>query len=90
LVETHVVLVLVLENPGTRTKNEDENESLFMESHFETGIENLRQKLLVMASLTEKSVNDAVQALTERDHDLAVRVKAEDDLIDQCEVEIDE
>jgi phosphate transport system protein len=61
-----------------------------MENHFETGIENLRQKLLVMASHTEKSVNDAVQALTQRDHALALRVKADDDTIDQCEVEIDE
>ena len=61
-----------------------------MENHFETGIENLRQKLLVMASHTEKAVNDAVQALTQRDHDLALRVKADDDVIDRCEVEIDE
>ena len=61
-----------------------------MENHFETGIENLRQKLLVMASHTEKSVNDAIQALTQRDHALALRVKADDDVIDQCEVEIDD
>jgi len=61
-----------------------------MENHFETGIENLRQKLLVMASHTEKSVNDAVQSLTQRDHDLALRVKADDDVIDRCEVEIDD
>jgi phosphate transport system protein len=61
-----------------------------MENHFETGIEKLRQKLLVMASHTEKAVNDAVQALTQRDHDLALRVKADDSVIDQCEVEIDD
>jgi len=61
-----------------------------MENHFETGIENLRQKLLVMASHSEKSVNDAIQALAQRDHDLALRVKADDDMIDQCEVEIDD
>ena len=61
-----------------------------MENHFETGIANLRQKLLVMASHTEKSVNDAVQSLMQRNHDLALRVKAEDDVIDHCEVEIDE
>jgi len=61
-----------------------------MENHFEIGIENLRQKLLVMASHTEKAVNDAVQALTQRDHDLALRVKEEDDVIDKCEVEIDD
>jgi len=61
-----------------------------MENHFETGIANLRQKLLVMASHTEKSVNDAIQSLTQRDHSLALRVKADDDVIDRCEVEIDE
>ena len=61
-----------------------------MENHFETGIETLRQKLLVMASHAEKSVNEAVQALMQRDHDLALRVKADDDTIDQFEVEIDE
>ena len=61
-----------------------------MENHFEAGIEALRQKLLVMASHAEKSVNEAVQALMQRDHDLALRVKADDDIIDQFEVEIDE
>ena len=61
-----------------------------MEKHFEAGIENLRQQLLVMASHAEKSVNEAVQALMQRNHDLALRVKADDDVIDQFEVEIDE
>jgi phosphate transport system protein len=61
-----------------------------MENNFETGIENLRQQLLVMASHTEKSIGEAVQALMQRDHDLALRVKADDDVIDQFEVEIDE
>ena len=61
-----------------------------MENHFEAGIEALRQKLLVMASHAEKSVNESVQALMQRDHDLALRVKADDDIIDQFEVEIDE
>lgn len=61
-----------------------------MENHFETGIEKLRQKLLVMASYSEKSVNEAVQALMQRNYDLALRVKADDDVIDQFEVEIDE
>jgi phosphate transport system protein len=61
-----------------------------MENHFEAGIENLRQKLLVMASHSEKSVNEAVQSLMQRDHDLALRVRSDDDVIDQYEVEIDE
>jgi phosphate transport system protein len=61
-----------------------------MENHFETGIENLRQKLLVMASHAEKSVNESVQSLMQRNHELALRVKADDDVIDRYEVEIDE
>ncbi len=61
-----------------------------MENHFEAGIENLRQKLLLMASRAETAVNEAVQSLMQRDHDLAVKVRADDDIIDQFEVEIDE
>ena len=61
-----------------------------MENHFEAGIENLRQKLLVMASHAEKAVNESVQSLMQRDHDLAVRVRTDDDVIDKFEVEIDE
>lgn len=61
-----------------------------MENHFEAGLENLRQKLLVMASHAEKAVNESVQSLMQRDHDLAVRVRADDDVIDKFEVEIDE
>lgn len=61
-----------------------------MENHFETGIEALRQKLLLMASHAETAVNQSIQALTQRDYDLALRVKAADVVIDQFEVEIDE
>ena len=61
-----------------------------MDNYFEAGIENLRQKLLVMASHSEKAVNESVQALMQRNHDLALRVKADDDVIDRFEVEIDE
>jgi phosphate transport system protein len=61
-----------------------------MENHFEAGIENLRHKLLLMASRAETAVNESVQALMQRDHDLAVRVREDDDMIDQFEIEIDE
>jgi phosphate transport system protein len=61
-----------------------------MENYFETDIENLRQKLLLMASRAEMSVNQAVQALMQRDLDLAVKVREDDNIIDQFEVEIDE
>jgi len=61
-----------------------------MESHFEMDLEALRQKLLLMASHAETAVNQSVQALYQRDHDLAIRVKKDDDTIDKYEVEIDE
>ena len=61
-----------------------------MDNHFETGLETLRQKLLLMASHAESSVNQAVQALMQRDHDLAIRVREDDQVIDDFEVEVDE
>src|SRR5271155_1972171 len=62
----------------------------FMENHFESGLDSLRQKLLTMASHAETAVNQSVQALVQRDLDLAVRVKEDDRVIDHFEVEIDE
>ena len=61
-----------------------------MENHFELGLDALRQKILLMASRAETAVNQSVQALVQRDYDLAVRVREDDNIIDQFEVEIDE
>jgi phosphate transport system protein len=61
-----------------------------MENHFEMGLDELRQKLLTMASHAETAVNQSVEALMHRKHDLAVKVRADDNIIDQFEVEIDE
>src|SRR5918911_492151 len=61
-----------------------------MDNHFEMGLDELRQKLLTMASHAESAVNRSVQALTQRDADLAVRVKEDDDILDDFEVAIDE
>jgi len=61
-----------------------------MDNHFEMGLDELRQKLLTMASHAETAVNQAVQSLMQRNRDLAVRVRADDDLIDKFEIEIDE
>lgn len=61
-----------------------------MESYSETGLELLKQKLLTMASHAETAVNEALQALLQRDVDLAVRVKEKDRVIDHLEVEIDD
>jgi phosphate transport system protein len=61
-----------------------------MESHNEISLELLKQKLLTMASYAETAVNEALQALHQRDIELAKRVKEKDRAIDQFEVEIDD
>jgi phosphate transport system protein len=61
-----------------------------MENYFEIGLDGLRQKLLTMASHAETAVNQALEALIQRDTDLALRVKDSDRVIDQFEVEIDD
>ena len=53
-------------------------------------LDGLKQKLLTMASHAETAVNEAVHALVERNYDLALRVKNNDDVIDQLELEVDE
>src|SRR3974390_172544 len=61
-----------------------------MEHHFDTELAALTEKLLTMASHAETAVNEALRALIERDYDLALRVKEDDNVIDQLEVEIDD
>jgi phosphate transport system protein len=61
-----------------------------METHSEVGLELLKEKLLTMASHAETAVNQALQALQQRDLALALRVKEDDRVIDQFEVEIDD
>jgi phosphate transport system protein len=61
-----------------------------MDNHFEMGLDALRQKLLTMASHAETAVNQALQALLQRDLQLAQQVKESDHIIDQFEVEIDD
>src|SRR5690348_16446995 len=53
-------------------------------------LDQLKQKLLTMASHAEMAVNEALRALIERDYELALRVKESDSVIDHLEVEIDE
>ena len=61
-----------------------------MDNHFELGLGELRQKLLLMASRAETAVNDSVQALMQRNFDLAAKVREDDDIIDQFEIDIDD
>lgn len=61
-----------------------------MEHHFDQDLNGLKQMLLTMASHAETAVNQALQALTNRDYDLALRVKDDDRMLDLLEIEIDE
>jgi phosphate transport system protein len=58
--------------------------------HFEQELAVLREKLLTMASHAESSVNRAIEALNTRDYELALQVRADDEVIDRFEVEVDE
>jgi phosphate transport system protein len=61
-----------------------------MEHHIDMELGELKQKLLTMASHAETAVNDAIRALVERDYDLALRVKDNDNVLDRFEIEIDD
>jgi phosphate transport system protein len=61
-----------------------------MTIHFENELVGLKEKLLTMASHAEGGVTKAIKALTERDDELARRVMADDVIVDQLEIEIDE
>ena len=58
--------------------------------HFEQELDELKNSLLTMASRAESAVRRGVEALVNRDYELAVQVRAEDESIDRFEIEIDE
>jgi phosphate transport system protein len=57
---------------------------------FEQEMNELKEKLLTMASQAESATSRAIQALVERDDDLARRVQEDDAVLDRFEVEVDE
>lgn len=57
---------------------------------FERELADLKEKLLTMASHAESCLYKAIEALGKRDYDLAVRVEADDAVIDRFEVEVDD
>src|SRR6266487_4979491 len=61
-----------------------------MERHFDQELNALKEKLLTMASHAEAAVNQALQALANRDLELALRVKDNDRVLDQFEIEVDD
>jgi phosphate transport system protein len=57
---------------------------------FENELTDLKVKILKMGSLVEEAIGQAIQALVERDSDLARKVIASDARINTFDVEIDE
>jgi phosphate transport system protein len=58
--------------------------------HFDRDIEQLKELLLRMGAMVEDAISDSIRALLERDSAIAERVIAQDDAIDQMELEIDQ
>lgn len=61
-----------------------------MHRHFDQELDQLKQMLLTMASHAEASVKNAIRALMDRNDELAKKVKVDDSILDQYEVDIDE
>jgi phosphate transport system protein len=61
-----------------------------MMSHHEQELGALKDKLLTMSSIAERSVKRAIEALVQRDDDKAREVIAADNELDALEMEIDE
>jgi phosphate transport system protein len=61
-----------------------------MTRHFERQIDRLKEMLLTMGGMVEKSVDDAIRAIESRDEELARKVIAFDEEIDRMDVENEE
>ena len=57
---------------------------------FDTALNQLRADVQVMASLTARALDNARQGLFERNHDLCNHVIADDESIDQLEIQVDQ
>jgi phosphate transport system protein len=60
-----------------------------MHRQFEEELEQLKQSVLAMAGLVERSLSDVALALVEQDVELADEVIRRDDEVDRLEIEID-
>ncbi len=61
-----------------------------MQKYFDDDLASFKEKLLTMGSYAESAVSLAVQALTERNDQLARQVQENDDIMDQFEIDIDD
>jgi phosphate transport system protein len=60
-----------------------------MHRHFDDKMEQLRNKLLRMATLVEEAISKSVRSLVERDSELARQVIEGDDELDRLEIDVD-
>ena len=61
-----------------------------MERHFERDLEELKERLLWMGSLAERSVHQAVNSVLEAEEKLALAVLNEENVINELQIEIDD
>jgi len=61
-----------------------------MERHFERDLEELKERLLWMGNLAERSVHQAVHAVLEADEKVALAVLTEENVINELQIEIDD
>jgi phosphate transport system protein len=61
-----------------------------VERHFERDLQELKERLLWMASLAERAVHQSVRALLEGDEALARQVIEEENAVNEMQIEIDE
>src|SRR5271170_2720201 len=61
-----------------------------MQKYFDDDLASFKEKLLTMGSYAESAVSHAVQALTDRNDQLAQQVQDNDDIMDQFEIDIDD
>lgn len=61
-----------------------------MERHFEHDLQQLKERLLRMAGLAERAVHQSVQAVFEKNEELAKRVLEEERAINEMQIEIDD
>jgi phosphate transport system protein len=61
-----------------------------MERHFDSELEELKNKLLLMGGRTEAIIQKSVEALKRRDAELATAVLDDDRAIDRLEIDIEE
>ncbi|MEN9632530.1 MAG: hypothetical protein RL077_934 [Verrucomicrobiota bacterium] len=59
-------------------------------THYNEELAQLKESLLAMASHAESAVSRALRALVDRNDDLARQVEADDNILDQFEIEIDD